>query len=294
MTVPGHGTPAREVVVPDPGSMVRWHRHSYPSPLARWHTHPEAELHLIRAGTGLAFVGDHVGRFEAGQLVLVGPHLPHNWISDVAPGETVPDRDVLLQVHPDRVRALAEVAVEATEAVRLLDSARRGIRYSGATAAAGGDLLIAIGATDGLERLQTLLRLLTLLSRAPQQDQQHLSRDLAPAGADPIAQQRVDVTLAHIAAHLDQPVRLPAVAALVGMTPSAFSRFFARAVGRGFAEMVRRLRVLRACALLAETDLPVAEICYAVGYGNLSNFNRQFRTETGTTPRAYRRTARGA
>nr|WP_231979844.1 AraC family ligand binding domain-containing protein [Tessaracoccus coleopterorum] len=70
--------------------MVRWHEHAYPHPLARWHTHPEVEIHLIRAGTGLAFVGDHVGRFEAGHLALVGSHLPHNWISDLSPGSRYP------------------------------------------------------------------------------------------------------------------------------------------------------------------------------------------------------------
>nr|WP_269451740.1 AraC family transcriptional regulator [Tessaracoccus coleopterorum] len=60
----------------------------------------------------------------------------------------------------------------------------------------------------------------------------------------------------------------------------------------GFVQMVRRLRIIRACHLLASTSMPISEICYLVGFGNLSNFNRQFRAETGTTPRRYRATAR--
>ena len=60
--LPGLQPPSREIVVPDLDSMVRWHDHAYPHPLARWHTHPEVEIHLIRSGTGLAFVGDTSAR----------------------------------------------------------------------------------------------------------------------------------------------------------------------------------------------------------------------------------------
>lgn len=277
--------------MPDVDSTIRWHTHSYPHPLARWHTHPEAEIHLIRSGTGLAFVGDHVGRFAPGHLVLVGAHLPHNWISDLGPGEVIEDRDVVLQVHPDRMRALARVAPEASEAVRLLDDAARGIEYSGPTAVAAAQALETVGRSTGLARLRALLDLLDHLIHAPEADRRVLSGRPGSAG-DAAAQDRIDLVLDHLTEHLTEQLRLPEVAALVGMTPPAFSRFFRRAAGRGFAETVRRLRVIRACALLAETTMPVAEVCFAAGFGNLSNFNRQFRAETGTTPREYRRTAR--
>lgn len=289
---PADRPPAHEVVLPDVDSMVRWHEHSYPHPLARWHTHPEAEIHLIRSGTGLAFVGDHVGRFDAGHLVLVGSQVPHNWISDLDPGQVVEGRDVVLQINPHQLRRLADVAPEATEGVRLLGSATRGLEYSGRTAAEASTTLEAIGASSGVERLALLFRLLALLARAPQEERRALGSPAPLPVSDPLVQRRVDTALRYVAENLHSEVRLPDVAALVGMTPSAFSRFFSRAAGRGLSDMVRRLRVIRACALLNGTDMLVADICYAVGYGNLSNFNRQFRTETGTTPREYRRTSR--
>nr|WP_275889342.1 AraC family transcriptional regulator [Nakamurella flavida] len=77
-------------------------------------------------------------------------------------------------------------------------------------------------------------------------------------------------------------------ARLAGMSAPTFSRFFQRASGRTFSEMVRMLRVARARVLLEESDAPVSAICYDVGFGNLSNFNRQFLREVGVTPRAYR------
>ena len=52
------------------------------------------------------------------------------------------------------------------------------------------------------------------------------------------------------------------------------------------------MRVWRARTLLAETDVPITDICFEAGFNNLSNFNRYFRLETGFTPREYRKAAR--
>ena len=65
---------------------VRCLEHGFPNPLVRWHYHEEYELHLIVQTRGKVFVGDYIGHFEPGHLVLTGPRLPHNWISsDVGP-----------------------------------------------------------------------------------------------------------------------------------------------------------------------------------------------------------------
>ncbi len=68
-------------------------RTAFRRPLARWHFHEEYELHLITATSGKAFVGDWIGPFQPGHLVLCGPRLPHNWISLDLPEGGVPLRD---------------------------------------------------------------------------------------------------------------------------------------------------------------------------------------------------------
>ena len=72
------------------------------------------------------------------------------------------------------------------------------------------------------------------------------------------------------------------------MSEPSFSKYFKKASGMTFSDMVRRLRIANACRLLDQTDSSVADISAAVGYRNLANFNRQFRAETGVTPSAYR------
>ncbi|MGW6132259.1 AraC family transcriptional regulator [Cellulomonas sp. NPDC055163] len=289
---PGATSPVREVVLADADSIVRWHEHDYPHPLARWHTHPEVEIHLIRAGTGLALVGDSVSTFRAGHLVLVGSGVPHDWVSDLRPGEVIEKRDVVLQIHPERMSQLAAVAPEAAEAVQLFQDAGRGLEFSGRTAVWAAAYLDDVGRTRGLDRLRHLFALLAMLARAPVEERRVMSSAHLVPGADPALQDRVDAVLRYVTTNLAGTVRMTEAADIVGMHPSTFSRFFQHAAGRGFASLVRRLRVVKACRLLTDTDMPVAEVCFAVGYTNLSNFNRQFRAETGTTPRAFRRAAK--
>ena len=56
--------------------------HGYPFRTVRWHFHPEYEIQLITETSGQYFVGDYVGRFAPGNLVLTGPDLPHNWVRE--------------------------------------------------------------------------------------------------------------------------------------------------------------------------------------------------------------------
>ena len=80
--------PALGYEPPEEVGLIRCLSHGYPTPLARWHFHDEYELHLIVATSGKTFVGDWIGPFQPGHLVLCGPRLPHNWISTDVPGSS--------------------------------------------------------------------------------------------------------------------------------------------------------------------------------------------------------------
>lgn len=110
--------------------------HGYPYRTIRWHFHPEFELHLIVATRGKYFVGDHIGSFEPGHLVLLGPNLPHNWVSDMAEGETVERRNLVIQFDQSFVDRCMDAFPECRDAQTLLDEARRGVGFDEATSAA--------------------------------------------------------------------------------------------------------------------------------------------------------------
>ena len=278
---------ARELVPTTPGASARWHTHDFPGPYCRWNYHPEYEIHLIQHGTGRAIVGDHIGRFRAGHLVLVGSNLPHHWISDLEPGAVVVDRDVVFQFHPQWFAACQQLMPELGSMAALLARAARGIEFTGAAAEAAAVELVAIGHSDGVARLQHILALLATLDGAPS----HEARLLASPWTPPVDGRAdlVDDILDYIFTHLEGEVRMADAAARVGLSESGFSRYFSRASGQSFTDTVRKLRLAQACQLLENSDYPVAAICRRVGYHNLSNFNRQFLREHHLTPREYRR-----
>ena len=112
---------------------IRYLEHGYPSPLVRWHCHNEYELHYIVASSGKAFVGDYIGEFRPGSLMLTGPRLPHNWISDVDAGERFELRDMVVHFEHRTVTGAAEHIPELREAVLSAVSSGRRIRPAGAS-----------------------------------------------------------------------------------------------------------------------------------------------------------------
>lgn len=79
---------------------------------------------------------------------------------------------------------------------------------------------------------------------------------------------------AYIFANLSEDIRLPDMARMVGMSDSSFSRFFKKNNGNSFIDQVNKLRIWKAEQLLTDTSMPITDICFEVGYRNLSNFNR--------------------
>lgn len=71
-----------------------------------------------------------------------------------------------------------------------------------------------------------------------------------------------------------------------------FTRLFKKLTGTTPHAYLASLRVERARRLLAETDLPLAEVGARIGYESQSHFTKVFREATGLTPRAFREAAR--
>ena len=88
---------------------IRYIEHGCPSWRIRWHYHDEYELHFIAASRGKVFIGDYIGSFEPGNLILTGPFLPHNWISQVTPGESCELRDQIIHFDHDVIMGIADL-----------------------------------------------------------------------------------------------------------------------------------------------------------------------------------------
>jgi AraC-like DNA-binding protein len=278
-----------EVILPVPDQSFRWYEHDYPYSLARWNHHPEFEIHLIRQGSGRLVAGDYIGPFSTGHIALIGPNLPHDWIGDVAPGEHIAGRDVVLQFDGAALLSLRNTLPELYDVKRLFDLARRGVEFTGVTAACAASKLEEIGIATGLHRLILFLQLIDTLVSAPSPETHILASACYAPSLDARSSERINQAFDYLLDELTGDVRLSVIAQRTGMSEAGFSRFFKRITGHGFIDLMRKLRIQRACRLLVQTDQSVADICFEVGYGNVSNFNRHFRYEMKSTPSEYRR-----
>lgn len=266
-----------------------WRLDDYPWERNVWNFHPEFEIHLIRKGAGVAFVGDYIGAFSATYLTVIGSDLPHDWVTMTAPGEVIEGRDIVLQFHPDRIREAMRLLPEFAELEDFFARAQRGLVFTGETLEKGAALVEGMGAQKGVARLTLFLQLLHLLASSTEYEV--LSSPEYSPKLDAETLDALQRALVFIYRNFSTDIRLADVAELAGMSESAFSRFFKKNTGNTFTDHVNKLRIWQACKLLAESDMPITDICFEVGYLNISNFNRTFLRQHRMTPSAYRRLA---
>lgn len=279
--------PDLEVVQIRRGESFKAWAHGLPFHTVRWHFHPEYEIHHVVETSGHYFVGDYIGEFQPGNLVLTGPNLPHNWVSNVPDGTIVPLRGRVLQFSHDFMSNAGKVLPELAACADILEISRRGALFSNVTAKLAGPLLAELIDAKGVRRLELFMGLVGLLSRA--RDVRALASTKYLPDPSGFMSAGVNAALAYINCHLTEPFSEGDLAAITGRSASAFSRSFRRHTGMALVQYVNRLRINLACQLLmSEEKMSIIEICYAVGYNNVSNFNRQFRAFKDMPPSRFR------
>jgi AraC-like DNA-binding protein len=96
----------------------------------------------------------------------------------------------------------------------------------------------------------------------------------------------------YLAARLDRPHRLADAARQAYLSPYHYHRLFTRAFGETPHEFLTRLRMDEAKRLLTREQLPVTEVCLAVGYGSLGSFSSLFRNMVGYSPSEFQKSLR--
>lgn len=267
-------------------SFTAW-EHGYPFHTVRWHFHPELEIHYVAATSGHYYIGDFIGEFAPGNLVLTGPNLPHNWISDLGERASVPLRSRVLQFPEDLLLRIAELFPDTRGFQALFEVSRRGALFSDACSAECAPLLAEIVQAKGPLRASLFLQILANL--AADAEVQTLASDTYLPDPSGFMTAGVNKALSYINANLTEDFSEQDLAATAEMTPSAFSRSFRKHTGMGVVEYVNRHRINLACQLLMnEPEKQVTDICFAVGFNNLSNFNRQFLRRKGMSPSRFR------
>ncbi|MEY2776854.1 MAG: hypothetical protein RLY30_952 [Pseudomonadota bacterium] len=252
------------------------------------HAHDVLELTWITQGSGLRFTGHTVEPFQAGDLVLIPPRIPHTWQSSANALQSA--RAIVLQV--ELAQSLNLIPEWQSALATLKDFGHSAWSIHGELRSHLTPLLLDLVEAEALRALGLSLVLLGDLITGLSDPARREVRRLDAAPIEPsstLAAKRFDALLNWIHLHSAEPLTVEDAAARLHISPASFSRSFQRRVGRPFTAYVNDIRVANACLLLKQTDRPIREIAQRCGFGALSNFAAQFRLRMGSTPRAFRR-----
>jgi AraC-like DNA-binding protein/quercetin dioxygenase-like cupin family protein len=277
-----------EKLEPDAGTSFRVIHHTEVETCGvRWHYHPEYEIVYIPGGDGQRRVGTNVSRYESGELVFIGPNMPHLNFSYGKEGQY---EEIVVQLRDDFMGDAFLQKPELAIVRRLFERAHRGLIFGSKTKQQVGPWLKQLPDQSPFDRFLLLMRVLQHLANAS--DAELLHADGVHFDLNPKEQQRINRVCEYVEQHYTEPTDIQAVADLASLTVPAFCRYFKRMTQQTYTDFVNEYRVNQARRLL-HSARTVADIGFAVGFNNLSHFNKTFRVVTGQTPSAYRKALAG-
>ncbi len=252
-----------------------------------WHFHPEYEIVYISNGRGKRHIGDHISYYEDGDLIFLGPNLPHFGFTEELFEEHV---EIVVQMKEDFLGQdfLGKPEMDAIR--RLFHLSRQGISFGKETKEEIGRRLQQMMKQPTFDRLLELLAALQVMARAT--DQKMLNATGFALEVNAQDQKRMEAVYGYVEENFQEEVNLDEAAARVNMTVPAFCRYFKKLTRKTFSQFVNEFRIAHACRLLGDENRTIAAVSFDSGFNNLSHFNRQFKSITGSSPRDYRKNLR--
>lgn len=258
-----------------------------------FHFHESCEIVLIEEGYGKRIVGDHIDDFDTGDLVLMGPNLPHIWQNDNIYFQKRKDLRVkatVLYFEPAMVLSLVAGTEAAATVKSLFANAYRGLSVINETHTLLLEKFHALRATDGLKRLAVFLEIIDMLSKS--NDYEYLASDNYRNAMTIKDAGRFNDVYQFLITNFHREIPLEEIAGVAKMSPTAFCRYFKARTQKSFITFLQEIRVSHACKLLRQDKLSVMEVALESGYNNLVNFNKCFKGITTCSPSEYRKKTR--
>lgn len=253
---------------------------------APFHFHPEYELTLILKGEGQRYVGGQVDNFSAGDLVFLGSNLPHCWL-----GKPVNDEDIVeaivIQFDESFLGNTFFEIPEAAKIKELLHISKAGISIRKDLKE---KLIPKIIQLTDLKPLNKLLILIEILDEIANADAtENIDFAFSKHDYNNTETARFQKIFSYLIEHFTQEISLEEMANIADLSPTSFCRYFKNITKKTFVEVLIEFRLQYACQLLKKTDLPIHQIAFDSGFGDVPYFNKQFRKHKGFSPLVFRK-----
>lgn len=251
------------------------------------HNHKEFELNFTQNAAGVKrTVGDNSEVIGDYDLVLItGEELEHVWEQNTCESDEI--REITIQFKWDFNDGTFFSRTQFDSIRRMVEQARKGLAFPmSAIMKVYNKLDTLANEENGFQSVITFLTILYELSLC--EDARTLSSTSFAKVTVQSDSRRILKVQQYVNDNFRKEIRLSDLAALVQMSPTAFSRFFKLHTGKNFSDYIIDIRLGHATRMLVDTTQSVAEICYGCGFNNLSNFNRIFKKYKQCSPKEFR------
>ncbi len=251
------------------------------------HQHHEAQIMWIVQGEGTLIVGDYVGRFQPGELYIIGSNQAHVFRNDeVYYHANATTKAIAKSVFFDE-KYLGEdfwQLDELSELRAFMDLAKLGLRVEGTTKDTVINLMSTLDVVDGLDKILAFFEILNSLTKSNEVRKLGVSSPLAFSNSEG---KRMNDILQFTFNESHRKIYIDEVAKVANLSTEAFCRYFKLRTRKTYTNFLNEVRVSNACRLLIGKEQSIQEVCFRVGFSNTSNFNRIFKKFTGKTPSSY-------
>lgn len=253
-----------------------------------WHYHPEHQLIYVKKGYGTRLVGSHIGNFYDGDMALVGSNLPHVWKNDddfyKNDNSKIADLYVIHFLIEKIVASLFPLP-EMDNIKKLLIRSNKGLLITGRTHSIVAKKIETLYHAKGFQRILLLLEILDILAES--KSLLPLSSEGFHIGRSELDEERMRKVHDYVMLNYHKEMSVQVIAEMLHLTKSSFCRYFKSRTLKTFSRFLNEIRIGKASRLLIANDQTVLEISKAVGYKNITHFNRQFKQITGKTPKQF-------
>jgi len=255
-----------------------------------WHFHTEYEIIYIKESMGSRFVGNAVDRYSDGDILLLGPNLPHYMKSDDLYHSEECEKRVrgtIIQFEKEFMYYSMSHYPQLIKIKNLLDESQRGLFFPSGCSEKLVRLLEGIPDETGVDQLTSFLQLLNEMSLVKERkiiSSTDFIDDPYPGAT------RQNKIMSFISKNYTRHIELSEIASLASMNPSAFCRFFKNKTGKTLKKYISEMRIAYACKLLLVDDLSISQVGARCGFDTISHFNKTFKDIQGVSPSVYRQT----
>jgi AraC-like DNA-binding protein len=249
----------------------------------QYHFHPEYEIVCVLQGSGTRHIGNHFSAYNDGDLVFVGPNLPHSGFGLNSHG---PHEEIVIQVRETVLKELLGNRPEMEQIRKLLQESKYGLIFSGKTKKEVTRKLIRLLKLPPFEKLMQFLSILQIMAASVEYELVSPSTDLSSLIKKNNA--RLQKIFHHVEQHFNEEIDIQKIASIVHLSVPSFCNYFKKVMNTTFTDYVNQYRIQRACGLLMQ-EKTIAETSFECGFNNVVYFNKVFKTFTKMTPSEFKK-----